>query len=280
MNSKVLIITGMHRSGTSVLTQWLNRCGLFIGNKLVGPDLGNVQGHFEDCEFLNLHQEFLKKRKLADVGFVNRPFPELSISETDQVENLVETRNKEHYTWGWKDPRTCLFLDMYRKIIPSARYIIIVRGYNSTVSSLVRREHKMILKKLKSKDYLSKLKWRLFRKKKLERPFEYFSERFLRIWVYYYQQIFKHIDRLPPDSYRFVHYDQLLQNDSEVFNKMTNDWDFSLQYVPFSDISRSDLTSEGQNIERYITDKALLEKAKAIERWTHDLLHPVKAEFV
>lgn len=40
------------------------------------------------------------------------------------------------------------------------------------------------------------------------------------------------------------------------------------------------LISEGQNIEPYISDKGLLEKAKVIEKWTHDLLHPTKAEIV
>ena len=68
MNSKVLVIVGMHRSGTSVITQWLYRCGLFIGNNLVGPDTGNEQGHFEDADFLRLHQKFLRKRHFPEIS--------------------------------------------------------------------------------------------------------------------------------------------------------------------------------------------------------------------
>ena len=52
MNSKVAIVVGMHRSGTSVVAQWLSRSGLFIGDSLLGPNVGNEQGHFEDADFL------------------------------------------------------------------------------------------------------------------------------------------------------------------------------------------------------------------------------------
>ena len=65
MASKVVVIVGMHRSGTSLITQWLQRCGLFIGDSLEGPGVGNVQGHFEDIDFLQLHQELLLKKKLS-----------------------------------------------------------------------------------------------------------------------------------------------------------------------------------------------------------------------
>ena len=56
MASKILIIVGMHRSGTSLITQWLYRCGLSIGNKLAPADIGNVEGYFEDSDFLKLHE--------------------------------------------------------------------------------------------------------------------------------------------------------------------------------------------------------------------------------
>jgi hypothetical protein len=39
---KVLVITGMHRSTTSLVTQWLQRCGLFIGKRFIGSDTANL----------------------------------------------------------------------------------------------------------------------------------------------------------------------------------------------------------------------------------------------
>ena len=50
----------MHRSGTSLITNWLSRCGLEIGERLAAGNAGNVEGHFEDVEFLKLHEEILR----------------------------------------------------------------------------------------------------------------------------------------------------------------------------------------------------------------------------
>ncbi|HJT73097.1 MAG TPA: hypothetical protein VJ720_03740, partial [Chitinophaga sp.] len=59
MNNKVLVITGMHRSGTSLITQWLYRCGLHVGDNFMGAGIGNEDGHFEDLDFYNWHRNIL-----------------------------------------------------------------------------------------------------------------------------------------------------------------------------------------------------------------------------
>ena len=57
--SKVIAITGMHRSGTSLLANLLNQAGLSLGEKLLGPMDSNPKGHFEDYDFLKFHKELL-----------------------------------------------------------------------------------------------------------------------------------------------------------------------------------------------------------------------------
>jgi len=52
MATNTLIIAGMHRSGTSLISQWLNRCGLNLGENMIGASSGNVEGHFEDIDFI------------------------------------------------------------------------------------------------------------------------------------------------------------------------------------------------------------------------------------
>src|SRR5258708_1329424 len=119
MTSKVLIIIGMHRSATSLIAQWLQHCGLFIGKRLEGPDIGNIQGHFEDCDFLEIHQQLLKKRNYSSPGLVYTHVPEPDASEKRQLTNIIEAKSRENNEWGWKDPRTCLFLKVYRELLPS-----------------------------------------------------------------------------------------------------------------------------------------------------------------
>ena len=50
--NKILVVVGMHRSGTSLTTNWLQKCGLDIGAKLEGKEFSNPDGHFEDIDFL------------------------------------------------------------------------------------------------------------------------------------------------------------------------------------------------------------------------------------
>ena len=54
-----IIITGMHRSGTSLVASLLQEAGLSIGERLLGPSAGNRKGHFEDVDFVELHEDIL-----------------------------------------------------------------------------------------------------------------------------------------------------------------------------------------------------------------------------
>ncbi|MEY2858272.1 MAG: hypothetical protein RLZZ74_2584, partial [Cyanobacteriota bacterium] len=44
----VMIITGMHRSGTSLTASLLQSAGVNLGDRLMSEDRGNSKGHFED----------------------------------------------------------------------------------------------------------------------------------------------------------------------------------------------------------------------------------------
>jgi hypothetical protein len=96
-----------------LLPNGLRQCGLFIGERLVGPDQGTA-GPGEDPDFLKMHERLLKKRNYSTAGLIDRPMPPLTCEEVDELKTLIESRNKEHEEWGWKDHRTCLFLDTLR----------------------------------------------------------------------------------------------------------------------------------------------------------------------
>src|SRR5687767_12826738 len=54
-----LIIAGFHRSGTSLVSELLNRAGLFLGDDLIGAHPTNPYGHFEDRDFTRFHDALL-----------------------------------------------------------------------------------------------------------------------------------------------------------------------------------------------------------------------------
>src|SRR5689334_11363908 len=87
VSPKVLIITGMHRSTTSLITQWLRRCGLFIGER--SP--GNAHSEVEDPDFLRVHEQLLKSRRFSTAGLVHKPIPQLTCQEVEQLRALIDT---------------------------------------------------------------------------------------------------------------------------------------------------------------------------------------------
>lgn len=136
----VLVVAGMHRSGTSCVAGLLQSAGLFLGDRLLGGDPTNPSGHFEDLEFLDFHRRLLAAHGMSVDGFVAgvriERFPGWAGRE---AADLVASRWSVPGPWGWKDPRTTLFLEAWHDIVPEARYLFVFRPPWEVVDSLFRR---------------------------------------------------------------------------------------------------------------------------------------------
>ncbi|HJP99138.1 MAG TPA: hypothetical protein VJ862_11295, partial [Rhodanobacteraceae bacterium] len=56
---KVILVLGMHRSGTSAVTRCLNLLGAEVGSKLLPPAEDNRSGFWEHAEVVAVHEELL-----------------------------------------------------------------------------------------------------------------------------------------------------------------------------------------------------------------------------
>jgi len=133
----VVVIAGMHRSGTSLVASVLREAGAHMGDRLVGPDRGNPRGHFEDADFVEFHQRALFARGQhvrVTPGFTFAP----TTAERCEAEALVAAR-ADRPLWGWKDPRTALFLAFWDTLVPGAAYVLPYRHPLDVLLSLVRR---------------------------------------------------------------------------------------------------------------------------------------------
>jgi len=136
--SKTLIITGMHRSGTSLTASLVHRANVDMGENLLGENLSNPRGHFEDLDFLKFHENILQSHGLGTEGWVLQqqiPVTELFLKE---ARTLIHQRQFKPI-WGWKDPRTTLFLDFWQKLLPQAHFLFIYRNPWEVIDSLYRR---------------------------------------------------------------------------------------------------------------------------------------------
>ncbi|MGJ8548656.1 hypothetical protein [Winogradskyella wichelsiae] len=234
MKNKILVVVGMHRSGTSLTTNWLQKCDLNIGTKLEGKKFSNPDGHFEDIDFLYLHEEILKSNEVPYHGTENPDDFSINKSQKEEIKELLTIKN-QNLEWGWKDPRTCLFLGVYRELIPEANYLVIVRPFTEIIDSLLRRKYTPIEKKIKNnklgKLKLLKYRWTLQRQG-LKKEISYFENSVIN----YYASIIRHLKVIEKHQRICFKLDDIQELDENIVTNLNDNMDFSLKYFPISNI--------------------------------------------
>ncbi len=135
-----VIITGMHRSGTSMIAGLLELCGLYLGNNLLSGLSDNPKGHFEDREFLLLNRQLL--RAGGSTWHQNLPFRLTAVPKPLLAKmKLFVSKWPADKVVGWKDPRACLTLPLWRQVIEPEplRVVLIFRPYIEIAMSLKKR---------------------------------------------------------------------------------------------------------------------------------------------
>lgn len=138
-------ITGMHRSGTSMITRLLNICGLYLGpaDKLLPPQADNPEGFWELSELVEINNSLLERFG----GSWNQPpilFPPtfeniVDLSPLRARATTVIAQLAEQEFWGWKDPRTSLTLSFWRDLLGDLKVVICLRNPLDAAGSLVSR---------------------------------------------------------------------------------------------------------------------------------------------
>ena len=145
---RLILVLGMHRSGTSLLTKGLEVLGVNLGTDLVPPHESNPKGFWEDSEFFSLNEELLEAidRSWDDCESVESEMLQLLSSETffERASELVKRKCQQNLTVGIKDPRFCLLLPFWLKVFESTgistSFIVVVRNPLSVASSLADRD--------------------------------------------------------------------------------------------------------------------------------------------
>src|ERR1700683_1647190 len=145
---RVIVVLGMHRSGTSVLARGLQVLGVELGRNLMPAFPANPKGHWEDRDINNLNERILaalarnwRSPGLIDDSVWNSSALEPLVSEAKQ---LLDSRFGKFELWGFKDPRTCMLLPfwqpVFRELGLEARYVISLRNPLSVAASLRARD--------------------------------------------------------------------------------------------------------------------------------------------
>ena len=148
-NNRLIVVLGMHRSGTSAITRGLKVLGVNLGDTLYGALEGiNDKGFWEDIHFNVLDVEML-----ASLG---GDWHQLAVITQDDVQTL---RNKGYFlravellrqkvgvaaNFGIKDPRIAKLLPFWKEVFSHCRldvsYVLAVRHPLSVTKSLIKRD--------------------------------------------------------------------------------------------------------------------------------------------
>jgi hypothetical protein len=137
-----VIVLGMHRSGTSMVTRLLQACGVYLGeaNDLLLPDSeDNPEGYWEHRDISKLNEEILEH---LGGSWREPPQVESGWSTSASLQSVWERFEsiaadlKSHPKWGWKDPRNSLTLEFWLMHMPDLQLVLCLRNPLEVADSL------------------------------------------------------------------------------------------------------------------------------------------------
>ncbi|MGE5625979.1 MAG: glycosyltransferase [Bacillota bacterium] len=144
---KMLIILGMHRSGTSLLAGSCKLLGADLGDRMMEAGQDNVMGFWEHDEIVRIHDEILERlgfawddvRALPDKWWT---YQAIQPQRTALMAVLKRDFGASQFACV-KDPRLCRLLPLWQEILKElgweARYLIATREPVEVIASLKAR---------------------------------------------------------------------------------------------------------------------------------------------
>lgn len=226
-----ICVTGMHRSGTSLVAMWLNGCGVeFERGQLGGARRSNKKGHFEDKRLVDFHELVIRSHLPGSRGWIVTRDAEIAFSpeHQDMARRIITSHEKPRDAWGWKDPRMAVVLESWKELIPGLKTVIVWRSADAVVRSLLRRSRGTTHKPAKLNVWEAVQSWKAYNRKILA-----FCDSF-------------------PGHTLLVPLDCVIKHDREVISLINSKFDVNLQAIPISEYYESRLLTAGDSHYSYL----------------------------
>ncbi|MDP1723447.1 MAG: rhamnan synthesis F family protein [Alphaproteobacteria bacterium] len=168
---RIIVVLGMHRSGTSALTRGLKVLGVDLGDNFWPATSDNEKGFWEVPDIVLFNESLLKKLNLtknsnhysSNIGFegmkirpINRSTFEnkefnsylrsdVFLSERQIAIDILKDKLKDDVVFGFKDPRVSILLPFWQSVFEELNlddsYIISVRNPLNIAESLLKRNN-------------------------------------------------------------------------------------------------------------------------------------------
>ena len=148
-DNKVIVVLGMHRSGTSALTRGLSVLSVELGDNLMSASEDqNPKGFFEDLDIYQLNEQILRKagsawHSFAAIDHDSLLGPEF-LPERLKAAQILQDKLDCANTFAFKDPRVAILLPFWKCVLDDlevdSQFIVAVRNPLEVSQSLNRRD--------------------------------------------------------------------------------------------------------------------------------------------
>ena len=183
---QAVFVLGMHRSGTSTVSNFITSLGYDLGHHPMAPREDNPKGFWENAEITRVNDEILALHGLRwDSLTLIQDLPIESICHDKQIRSKVLQVLEEEFDTdniSIKDPRMCHLLPLWKSVLNEANY--------ETHYVTVNRDPTAVAKSLAKRDMMS-------------------FERGLLLWLLYSISLARHI---AASSTIAIDYDKLMKS--------------------------------------------------------------------
>lgn len=144
--SRVILVLGMHRSGTSAITGLLNLLGVELGNRLMPPAASNNEsGFWEHMGVVEIHDALLHAlgRNWHDLRQLPRDWLHSDAAKVakGKLAALIKSDFAKSTLWAVKDPRLCRLLPLWCELLSELQIepcVVMVLRHPDEVSRSLR----------------------------------------------------------------------------------------------------------------------------------------------
>ncbi|MGH8075357.1 MAG: hypothetical protein ACREO4_15000 [Lysobacter sp.] len=144
----LLLVLGMHRSGTSAMAGVLDKLGVELGDELLPPTKDNPKGYFENAKIVDAHEVMFAA--LGRAWHDPRPLPgswvqdNAAVMAQRELAGVLGVLFADSGIVAVKDPRSSRVLPLWREVAEQAGArvapVIMVRHPDEVAASLHRRD--------------------------------------------------------------------------------------------------------------------------------------------
>jgi hypothetical protein len=137
-----IFVTGLPRSGTSLVAGLLHACGAWVG-KTVPGDAGNPRGYFEhEVVRERIVKQLLSRTNCDPLGVSPLSPLDLSLTVTNLAQLMGTVLAGEDYDanmpWLYKDAKLTLIWPAFARAFPDATWIVVKRNRQQIIDSCLR----------------------------------------------------------------------------------------------------------------------------------------------